>query len=62
VFSARYAGEQRSSEDNMDKLLQALSNQSNETLQFKTVVTLNLNGAILPLLYVRLTKVGNQFC
>ncbi|PKH67399.1 non-canonical purine NTP pyrophosphatase [Flavobacterium sp. ALD4] len=44
VFSARYAGEQRSSEDNMDKLLQALSNQSNRNAQFKTVVTLNLNG------------------
>ena len=44
VFSARYAGEQRSSEDNMDKLLQALSNQSNRNAQFKTIVTLNLNG------------------
>jgi XTP/dITP diphosphohydrolase len=30
--------------DNMDKLLQVLSNQSNRNAQFKTVVTLNLNG------------------
>jgi XTP/dITP diphosphohydrolase len=44
VFSARYAGEQRSSEDNMNKLLNALSNQSNRNAQFKTVITLNLNG------------------
>ena len=44
VFSARYAGEQRSADDNMDKLLQALSNQPNRNAQFKTVVTLNLNG------------------
>jgi XTP/dITP diphosphohydrolase len=44
VFSARYAGEQRSAADNMDKLLQVLSNQSNRNAQFKTVVTLNLNG------------------
>jgi XTP/dITP diphosphohydrolase len=43
VFSARYA-EQRSAADNMDKLLQVLSNQSNRNAQFKTVVTLNLNG------------------
>jgi inosine/xanthosine triphosphate pyrophosphatase family protein len=43
VFSARYAGEQRSAADNMDKLLQVLS-QSNRNAQFKTVVTLNLNG------------------
>jgi XTP/dITP diphosphohydrolase len=28
----------------MDKLLQVLSNQSNRNAQFKTVVTLNLNG------------------
>jgi XTP/dITP diphosphohydrolase len=42
VFSG-YAGE-RSAADNMDKLLQVLSNQSNRNAQFKTVVTLNLNG------------------
>jgi len=44
VFSARYAGEQRSSEDNMNKLLDALSNETNRNAQFKTVIALNLNG------------------
>jgi XTP/dITP diphosphohydrolase len=44
VFSARYAGEQRNSEDNMDKLLANLQNQSNRKAQFKTVIALNLNG------------------
>ncbi|NGY38128.1 non-canonical purine NTP diphosphatase [Flavobacterium sp. XN-5] len=44
VYSARYAGEQRSAEDNMDKLLKALSDKTNRNAHFKTVITLNLNG------------------
>ena len=44
VFSARYAGEQRNAEDNMNKLLEALSNKNNRKAQFKTVIALNLNG------------------
>lgn len=44
VFSARYAGEQRNADDNMNKLLNALANQSNRKAQFKTVIVLNLNG------------------
>lgn len=44
VFSARYAGEQRSAEDNMDKLLENLLNKTNRNAQFKTVIALNLNG------------------
>ncbi|WP_281240240.1 non-canonical purine NTP diphosphatase [Flavobacterium praedii] len=44
VYSARYAGEQRSSEDNMDKLLLNLENSTNRNAQFKTVITLNLKG------------------
>jgi XTP/dITP diphosphohydrolase len=44
VFSARYAGEQRNSEDNMNKLLEELNNKTNRNAQFKTVITLNLNG------------------
>ena len=44
VFSARYAGEQRSSDDNMNKLLEALYNNTNRNAQFKTVIALNLNG------------------
>lgn len=44
VFSARYAGEQKSAEDNMDKLLLNLKNEANRNAQFKTVITLNLKG------------------
>ncbi|WP_269684118.1 non-canonical purine NTP diphosphatase [Flavobacterium lacustre] len=44
VFSARYAGEQRNADDNMSKLLDALSNKTNRKAQFKTVIALNLNG------------------
>jgi XTP/dITP diphosphohydrolase len=44
VYSARYAGEQRSAEDNMNKLLEALSYEANRNAHFKTVITLNLNG------------------
>jgi XTP/dITP diphosphohydrolase len=44
VYSARYAGEQRSSDDNMDKLLLNLEGKTNRNAQFKTVITLNLKG------------------
>ncbi|WP_026714055.1 non-canonical purine NTP diphosphatase [Flavobacterium daejeonense] len=45
VFSARYAGEQKNAEDNMNKVLNALNNNNNRTAQFKTVIALNLNGS-----------------
>ncbi|MFD2938882.1 non-canonical purine NTP diphosphatase [Flavobacterium notoginsengisoli] len=44
VYSARYAGEQKNADDNMNKLLEALKNEENRKAQFKTVITLNLNG------------------
>jgi XTP/dITP diphosphohydrolase len=44
VLSARYAGNQRSDEDNMTKLLMNLSNKTNRSAQFKTVIALNLRG------------------
>jgi len=44
VYSARYAGEQRNSDDNMDKVLNALSGKNNRNAQFKTVIALNLKG------------------
>ncbi|HSD08700.1 non-canonical purine NTP diphosphatase [Flavobacterium sp.] len=44
VYSARYAGEQKSAEDNMDKLLLNLKGKTNRAAQFKTVITLNLKG------------------
>lgn len=44
VYSARYAGEQRNADDNMDKLLVALADNTNRKAQFKTVIALNLKG------------------
>jgi XTP/dITP diphosphohydrolase len=40
VHSARYAGEQRDSNDNMDKVMMELESCSNRSAQFKTVITL----------------------
>ena len=44
VHSARYAGEHRNAEDNIDFLLSQLSHETNRSAQFKTVIALNLNG------------------
>jgi len=44
VYSARYAGEQRNADENMDKLLTELTDKTNRSAQFKTVIALNLNG------------------
>ena len=44
VYSARYAGEQKNADDNMNRLLEELSNKSNRNAQFKTVIALNLKG------------------
>lgn len=44
VHSARYAGEQRSAGDNMDKLLNALKGVTDRRARFKTVIALNLDG------------------
>ncbi|MGC4039283.1 MAG: non-canonical purine NTP diphosphatase [Flavobacterium sp.] len=44
VYSARYAGEQKDANDNMDKLLQNLTDKPDRSAQFKTVIALNLNG------------------
>ena len=43
VFSARYAGEQKNANDNMNKLLENLKNKSNRKAQFKTIIALNIN-------------------
>lgn len=40
VFSARYAGEQRSAEDNMQLLLKNLAEKQNRKARFRTVITL----------------------
>ena len=44
VYSARYAGEQKDANDNMDKLLLELKDKSNRKANFKTVICLNFNG------------------
>lgn len=44
VYSARYAGEQKDANDNMDKLLFELKDTANRNANFKTVIALNLNS------------------
>ena len=44
VYSARYAGDQKNAEDNMNKLLAELENKSSRLAQFKTVIALNIDG------------------
>jgi len=46
VFSARYAGEQRDANDNMNKLLMELDGIPNRNAQFKTVIALYLNNKL----------------
>lgn len=46
VFSARYAGDQRNAQDNMDKLLKNLEGKTNRSAQFKTVIALTLKGQL----------------
>ena len=44
VYSARYGGEQKDANDNMDKLLYELENKANRKANFKTVICLNIKG------------------
>ena len=44
VKSARYAGEQRSDEDNMRLLLERLKNSEDRSARFKTVIALRIQG------------------
>ena len=43
VYSARYAGEAKNAEANMNLVLSELKNESNRKAQFRTVITLILN-------------------
>ena len=43
VYSARYAGEQRNSEDNINLVLEKLKNKTNRKARFKTVISLIIN-------------------
>ncbi len=44
VRSARYAGEDRSDENNMEKVLNKLSGEKDRSARFRTVISLELNG------------------
>ncbi|WP_282055157.1 non-canonical purine NTP diphosphatase [Maribacter luteus] len=44
VYSARYAGEQKNSDDNMDKLLTELKSKKDRTARFETIIALNLEN------------------
>lgn len=44
VMSARYAGENKSSDENIKKILKELENNPNRSAQFRTVVALILTG------------------
>jgi XTP/dITP diphosphohydrolase len=44
VFSARYAGEGKDFDDNMNKVLSELQNISNRKARFRTVISLILDG------------------
>lgn len=46
VFSARYAGPQRSDTDNIQLVLNRLKDKTNRKARFKTVITLIDNGAV----------------
>lgn len=47
VHSARYAGEPKDDEKNIQKLLKALTNIENRKAKFVTVVTLSKNGSVI---------------
>ncbi|PCJ01399.1 MAG: non-canonical purine NTP pyrophosphatase [Flavobacteriales bacterium] len=44
IYSARYAGEHKSAEANMEKVLDKLENIENRNAQFKTVIALIIDG------------------
>ncbi|PTX43278.1 XTP/dITP diphosphohydrolase [Christiangramia gaetbulicola] len=44
VFSARYAGDEKNDEKNVEKLLSQLEKRDDRTARFRTVIALNLKG------------------
>lgn len=44
VYSARYAGEEKSSEANMDKVLEKLAKINNRKARFRTIISLVIDG------------------
>jgi len=46
VYSARYAGEEKSSDANIEKLLKELQNKEDRSARFKTVIALHFEGQL----------------
>ncbi|MBN1251069.1 MAG: non-canonical purine NTP diphosphatase [Bacteroidales bacterium] len=44
VYSARYAGNEKNMDKNIEKVLEELKNSKNRNAQFKTVISLIING------------------
>lgn len=44
VYSARYAGDEKNDEKNIELVLQKLNGVENRKAQFKTIIALNING------------------
>lgn len=44
VYSARYAGEEKNADKNMDLVLKKMKSTHNRSAQFKTVIALNINN------------------
>lgn len=44
VYSARYGGEDKNAEKNMDLVLEKLQGQTNRNAQFRTVISLEIDG------------------
>lgn len=44
IYSARYAGEQKNAEDNIDKVLKKLTLSENRNARFKTIIALIIDG------------------
>lgn len=44
VYSARFAGDQKSDKDNIDLLLQKMKHKSNRKAQFRTIICLVIDG------------------
>ena len=65
VYSARYAGAQRSNDDNMNLVLSELENTDHRNAAFKTVITLIVDGTVHHFEgrvdgHIRRDKKGNQ--
>jgi len=65
IYSARYAGEQRNVNDNMNKLLKELENKPKKSAQFKTVIALHIDAQLQTFTgickgKITLTKRGNK--